>query len=125
MAATNILGYDGATVVLTGGSSGMGAAATQILSDLGAHVHVVDLNPPSAPHESFHPTDLSNPDQVSETASRLHDLGPIDFYFSCAGISHTLGAMKCMLVNYIGARQLLDATLPALADGAGIAIIAS
>jgi NAD(P)-dependent dehydrogenase (short-subunit alcohol dehydrogenase family) len=30
-----------------------------------------------------------------------------------------------MAVNYIGARQLVDETLPALVDGAGIAIIAS
>jgi NAD(P)-dependent dehydrogenase (short-subunit alcohol dehydrogenase family) len=119
------LGYEGKTVVLTGGSSGMGAAATQILKDLGARVHVVDMQAPTAAHDSFHATDLADPDQVSETASRLRDLGPIDFYFSCAGISHTLGAMPCMLVNYVGARQLLDETLPALADGAGIAIISS
>jgi NAD(P)-dependent dehydrogenase (short-subunit alcohol dehydrogenase family) len=125
MADADVLGYADKTVVLTGGSSGMGAAAAQILSDLGARVHVVDVNPPSVLHESFHATDLSDPDQVMETAKHLHELGPIDFYFSCAGISHTFGPMQCMLVNYIGARQLLEECLPVLADGAGIAIIAS
>ncbi len=125
MTSIDVLGYTGKTVVLTGGSSGMGAAATQILGDLGARVHVVDLQAPTAPHASFHATDLADPDQVSATAARLRELGPIDFYFSCAGVSHTLGAMPCMLINYVGARQLIDETLPAIADGAGIAIIAS
>jgi NAD(P)-dependent dehydrogenase (short-subunit alcohol dehydrogenase family) len=125
MTTIDVLGYTGKTVVLTGGSSGMGSAATQILSDLGAQVHVVDMQPPTAPHMSFHATDLADPDEVSATAGRLRELGPIDSYFSCAGISHTLGAMPCMLVNYIGARQLIDEVLPAIADGAGIAIISS
>jgi NAD(P)-dependent dehydrogenase (short-subunit alcohol dehydrogenase family) len=125
MTDIDVLGYTGATVVLTGGSSGMGGAATQILSDLGAHVHVVDMQPPTAPHASFHRADLSEPAQVSDTAAQLRELGEIDFYFSCAGISHTLGAMRCMLVNYVGARQLLDEVLPSLADGAGIASISS
>jgi NAD(P)-dependent dehydrogenase (short-subunit alcohol dehydrogenase family) len=119
------LGYAAKTVVLTGGSSGMGEAATRILSELGANVHVVDMNTPTVPHASFLATDLSDPGQVSSTAAQLHDVGPIDFYFSCAGIAHTFGPMQCMLVNYIGARQLIDETLPAFADGAGIAIIAS
>jgi NAD(P)-dependent dehydrogenase (short-subunit alcohol dehydrogenase family) len=125
MITIDALGYTDKTVALTGGASGMGAAATQILSDLGAHVHVVDLQPPTVPHASFHATDLSDPEQVSATAAHLRELGPIDFYFSCAGISHTLGPMPCMLVNYIGARQLLDEVLPALRAGAGIAIISS
>src|SRR5262245_58441260 len=125
MATMDALGYAGRTAVLTGGSSGMGEAATRILGELGAKVHVVDVNPPSVPHASLHPTDLADPDQVSATAGRLRELGPIDFYFSCAGVGHTLGPLTCMLVNYVGARQLIDEVLPALADGAGIAIIAS
>lgn len=119
------LGYRDTTVVVTGGSSGMGAATVQILSDLGARVHVVDVNAPKVPHAEFYETDISDPAQVSKTAAALRDLGSIDFYFSCAGIGHTFGPMKCMLVNYVGARQLIDETLPAIVDGAGIAIISS
>ncbi len=119
------LGYRGTTVVLTGGSSGMGAASVRILSDLGARVHVVDVNEPAVPHAAFYRTDLADPGQVSATAETLRALGTIDFYFSCAGISHAFGPLACMLVNYVGARQLIDETLPAIADGAGIAIISS
>jgi NAD(P)-dependent dehydrogenase (short-subunit alcohol dehydrogenase family) len=40
-------------------------------------------------------------------------------------VPHTLGAMKCMLINYIGTRQLTEGVLPAMEDRGGIAIIAS
>jgi NAD(P)-dependent dehydrogenase (short-subunit alcohol dehydrogenase family) len=120
------LGYEGKNVVVTGGSSGMGDATVRILSErLGALVHVVDVQEPTAPHAGFYATDISDPEQVSATASRLWDIGPIDRFFSCAGVSHTLGPLTCMLVNYVGARQLIEETLPAIADGGGIAIIAS
>src|SRR5262245_54193101 len=101
------LGYRDTTVVVTGGSSGMGEATTRILGDLGARVHVVDIQAPAVPHTAYYETDLSDPAQVSATAARLRELEPIHFWFSCAGISHTFGPLKCMLVNYVGARQLV------------------
>ena len=119
------LGYRDTTVVVTGGSSGMGDATARILGDLGAQVHIVDMQAPSVPHAAYYETDVSDPQQVSATAAALREAGPIQFWFSCAGISHTFGPLKCMLVNYVGARQLIDETLPAIEDGAGIAIIAS
>jgi len=119
------LGYGGTTVVVTGGSSGMGDATVRILGELGAEVHVVDVQAPAAPHAGYHETDIGDPAGVAATADALRGLGRIDSYFSCAGISHTFGPLQCMLVNYVGARQLLERTLPVIADGAGIAIIAS
>lgn len=120
------LGYRGKTVVVTGAASGMGQATARILGELGARVHVVDMNEPSIPHETFHRTDLTQPDQVSKTAAALRDIAPIHFLFSCAGVPpHTVGPMVCMKVNYIGTRQLIDEVMPAIEDGGGIAIIAS
>ncbi len=119
------LGYRGTTCVVTGGSSGMGEAVVRILGDLGATVHVVDIQPPKAPHAAYYPTDLAQPDQVAATADKLGAL-EIDFLFPCAGIPpHTLGAQHCMLVNYVGTRQFVEALLPAVKDGGGIAIISS
>ena len=119
------LGYRRKTAVVTGGSSGMGDATVRVLDRLGARVHVVDVHKPTAAHAEFYETDIADPARVSATAARLREIGSIDFYFSCAGISHTLGPLACMLVNYVGARQLIEQTLPAIADGGGIAIIAS
>lgn len=119
------LGYGDAMAVVTGGSSGMGEATGRLLGELGAQVHVIDLNEPSYPHAGFHRCDLADPSQVSATAASLRGIGPIRFYFSCAGISHTFGPLMCMLVNYVGARQLFDEALPAMTDGGSVAIIAS
>jgi NAD(P)-dependent dehydrogenase (short-subunit alcohol dehydrogenase family) len=119
------LGYRDATVVVTGSFSGMGQATARILGELGAKIHCVDLKKPALAHERFYATDLSKPEEVTATVARLRAIGPIHYLFNCAGISHELGALPCMLVNYIGTRQLTEGVLPAVVDGGGIAIIAS
>lgn len=119
------LGYRGKTVVVTGGASGMGEATARILGELGAQVHVVDMNAPKIPHARFYATDLTQPEQVSATAAALREIGPIDFVFACAGVPQKAGVMTCMLVNYIGTRQFIEEILPAVVDRGGIAIISS
>ena len=119
------LGYRDTTVVVTGCASGMGEAAARILGELGAKVHAVDVAVPTIPYEAYYPTDLTDLDQVDATAAALRGIGPIDFFFGCAGVPHTLGSMTCMMVNYVGGRHLIDSVLPALRDGAGIAVISS
>ena len=120
------LGYRGKTVVLTGAASGMGEAAAELLGELGARVHIVDVQQPKVAHESFHRCDLSNFAQVRATAAALKAIAPIHFLFPCAGIPpHALGALQCMKVNYIGTRLFVEQVLPSIADGGGIALIAS
>jgi len=120
------LGYRGRTVVVTGGSSGMGEAVVRILGELDAQVHVVDIQPPRIACAGFHPCDLSDFAQVRATAASLQALAPIDFVFPCAGLPpHVKGALYCMRVNYIGTRLFVEELLPAVADGGGIALISS
>lgn len=120
------LGYSGKTVVVTGGSSGMGEQAARILGELGAKVHIVDIQQPKVAATSFHQCDLSDFDQVRATARALHAVGPIHFVFPCAGLPPMVkGPMYCMRVNYIGTRLFVEELLPAVADGAGIALISS
>src|SRR5208283_680589 len=105
--------------------SGMGEATARILGELGARVHAIDLKRPAIPHEHFLQTDLSQPEQVRATAAALREIGPIQYYFSCAGVPPVLGALRCMLINYVGARQLIEEVLASIVDGGGIGIISS
>lgn len=120
------LGYKDKTIVVTGGASGMGEQVARILGELGAKVHIVDIQAPKVPHASFRQCDLSDFDQVRATAAGLTDVGPIDFVFPCAGLPpHIKGPMYCMRVNYIGTRLFVESLLPSVRDGAGIALISS
>jgi NAD(P)-dependent dehydrogenase (short-subunit alcohol dehydrogenase family) len=120
------LGYRGKTVVVTGGSSGMGEATVRILGELGAQVHIVDIQTPKVAHASFHQCDLSDFAAVRATAEALKAIAPIHFLFPCAGLPpHIKGALYCMRVNYIGTRLFVESVLPSLANGAGIALISS
>jgi NAD(P)-dependent dehydrogenase (short-subunit alcohol dehydrogenase family) len=120
------LGYAGKTVVVTGGSSGMGEATARILGELGAKVHIVDIVQPKIACESFSQCDLSDFAAVRATAAALQKLAPIHFVFPCAGLPPLVkGPMYAMKVNYIGTRLFVEELLPAVADGAGIALISS
>ncbi len=126
MTSLDGLGYRGKTVVVTGAASGMGEAVARILGELGAKVHIVDIQVPKVACESSHLCDLSDFAAVRATAKALAALAPIDFLFPCAGLPpHIKGSLYCMRVNYIGTRLFTEELLPALADGAGIALISS
>jgi NAD(P)-dependent dehydrogenase (short-subunit alcohol dehydrogenase family) len=45
----DVLGYQGKQVVITGAASGMGAAAAQLLVDLGAQVYALDISDVKVP----------------------------------------------------------------------------
>ncbi len=120
------LGYRGTTVVLTGGASGMGEAATRILGELGASVHVADIAEPKVEHAGFVHMDLSDASSVEQAAKALEEAGAIDFLFPLAGIPpHTFGPLHCMMVNYAGTRQFTELMLPRVRDGGTIGLIAS
>jgi NAD(P)-dependent dehydrogenase (short-subunit alcohol dehydrogenase family) len=120
------LGYRGETAVVTGGASGMGAAVVRLLGEMGAKVHIVDIQQPAAPHESFVKCDLSNFADVRRAVAALRASAPIRYLFPCAGIPpHTQGALQCMKVNYIGTRYLIECLVPAIAHGGSIALISS
>jgi len=120
------LGYNGKTCVVTGGASGMGEQVAWILGELGAAVHIVDIREPKVSCASFHACDLSDFAAVRATAENLQSLAPIHFLFPCAGLPAMIkGPLYCMKVNYIGTRLFVERLLPALEDGASIALISS
>ena len=120
------LGYSGKTCVVTGGASGMGEQVARILGELGAKVYIVDIAQPKVTNAGFYPCDLSDFDAVRATAEALKALAPIHFLFPCAGLPPMVkGPAYCMRVTYIGTRLFVESLLPALENGAGIALISS
>ena len=59
----DVLGYAGKRVIVSGAASGMGAATAELLVELGAEVHAIDIKKPDVSGlASFTETDLREPD---------------------------------------------------------------
>lgn len=82
----------------SGGSSGIGFAAAEILASKGASVHILDRNPPSATeswppvtsplseHITFHKCDITD---WKNLRGIFANVGKLDYVFANAGISET------------------------------------
>jgi len=117
------LQYDQKRVVVTGAASGMGAACAAILTDLGAEVHAVDINPGATGVAAFHQCDLGNLAAIDATVAEIG--GPVDSLFNCAGLPTTAPSQKIMLVNFVGHRALTEALVPHMPRGSSIGFISS
>src|SRR5215211_1801723 len=87
---------DASTILITGGSSGLGAACTQMLADRGAQVIVADVAPPQdeVPAEIADRVLFTRTDVTSEADMRAAILagekrfGPLRGAVACAGVLH-------------------------------------
>jgi NAD(P)-dependent dehydrogenase (short-subunit alcohol dehydrogenase family) len=120
----DVLGYDGASVVVTGAASGMGAATAQILVDLGARVTALDIKPTAVPVARSLEVDLRDRAAI-ETAAAAID-SPVDGLFSCAGLpGPPFSELDTMKVNFVGARHLAEQLVPKMRAGSAISAISS
>lgn len=120
----DILGYAGKTVVITGAATGMGAAATQVLLDLGAEVHALDVKPIGASVKQAIAVDLRDAASIDAAVARLplH----VDRLFNCAGLpGPPFSNLDTTLVNFVGLRHLTEAVLPRIPEGGAVASITS
>lgn len=87
------MNIDGASVVVTGGASGLGLATAKRLLDHGAHVVIADL-PTSAgesvaakfgPRAQFSPADVRSTDDVTAALDLAAEAGPVRAVVHCAG----------------------------------------
>jgi NAD(P)-dependent dehydrogenase (short-subunit alcohol dehydrogenase family) len=120
----DVLGYAGKRVIVTGAASGMGAATAEILVELGAEVHAVDVKAPvTAGLASYTECDLRRPEQIDAAVDRIGRV--VNMLFNCAGLPNTFPDLDVMLVNFCGLRHLTERVIPKMVPGGAIACIAS
>jgi NAD(P)-dependent dehydrogenase (short-subunit alcohol dehydrogenase family) len=120
----DVLRYGGKRVIVTGAASGMGAATAQILVDLGAEVHALDIKKPDvAGLASFTECDLRDPAQIDDAVRRIGKV--VNALFNCAGLPNTFPGLDVMLVNFCGLRHVTEAVVSGMIPGSAIASIAS
>lgn len=120
---SDILGYKGKRVIVSGCFSGMGEATAKLLLELGAEVHGLDFRDSSQPLASFTNVDLRDPASIEAAVAGIG--GKVDALFNCAGLPQSFPPLDVMKVNFIGLRHLTEQVLPLMGPGGAIASIAS
>ncbi len=125
----DLLNYKGKVCVVTGAASGMGAAATKILNELGAEVYALDINEPTIPVKKFIKINLGNEGSINSAVAQLPE--KIDKIFSFAGVAGRIYGDKkftpveIVTINFIGPRHLIESLIPRMGEGGSITMIAS
>ena len=125
-AFTDSADYSGRRVVVTGCSSGIGAALVAPLTELGAEVVGLDVREPddAAGPAEFHPVDLSDPASVDGAVAAIG--GPVDRLFNVAGVSSGIrDPLRVATINFLGTRYLTESLIPAMPPGSAIASVSS
>ncbi len=122
---SDILGYRGKRVIVTGCFSGMGEATAKMLLDLGAEVHGFDYKACTLPLASFTTVDLRDPASIEAGVAAVG--GKIDGLFNCAGLpgGGAFNPIDTMKVNFIGTRHLTEQVITHMGEGGAIVSIAS
>lgn len=122
---SDVLGYKGKRVIVSGCFSGMGEATAKMLVDLGAEVHGFDFKESSVPMASFTRIDLRDPATIEAAVAKVG--GKVDALFNCAGLPGGGGfpPMDTMKVNFLGTRHLTEQVIPLMSEKGAIVSIAS
>jgi NAD(P)-dependent dehydrogenase (short-subunit alcohol dehydrogenase family) len=122
---SDLLGYKGKRVIVSGCFSGMGEATAKALIELGAEVHGLDFKPSTLPLASFNQIDLRDPASIEAGVAAIG--GKVDALFNCAGLpgSGAFPALDTFKVNFVGTRHLTETVLPLMGQGGAIVSIAS
>ena len=115
------------TILITGGSSGLGAATAEAVAQAGGRPVVLDRVPPSADYDR-EVVDLADRRGTEDAVRSVSDrVGGIDGVVSCAGID-SCGRLedvdadewdRVVLVNLLGTAAVVRASMPYLLDRQG------
>lgn len=117
------MSHAGKTYVLTGVSSGVGAAVAADLAARGAAVIGIDRVEPKASLSAFHRCDLTRRVEIDAAVAAIE--GPIDGLVNIAGVPGSVPVETVAKVNYLALRRLTDALLPRIRDFGAVVNIAS
>lgn len=122
---TDILGYKGKRVIVSGCFSGMGEATAKILLSLGAEVHGFDYKDVDLPLASFNKVDLRDAASIEAGVAAVG--GKIDALFNCAGLPGGGGfpPLDTFKVNFAGTRHVTECVLGHMGAGGAIISISS
>jgi 2-keto-3-deoxy-L-fuconate dehydrogenase len=125
--------FSGRRAIVTGGSSGIGAAIVRGLLEGGASVAAIDLAAHSERHDHLMTfvADVSDEDAVTRAVDEIFHAGPVDLLFNVAGIGSTTSAPDTPVetwdrvfgVNARGTFLLCRAVIPAMRAHGGGSIV--
>lgn len=125
--------FDGLSVLVTGGNSGIGLAAAEELASRGARVAILDRNEPSRQSEFVQVVaDLADHDGVVDACAQAADaLGGVDVLVNNAGTASRGTAQdasdgewgRVLDINVVGLARVTRAVLPYLLESPQAAIV--
>ena len=115
--------HSGKTYILTGVSSGVGAAVAADLSARGARIIGIDRVQPNVAITAFHGCNLTDPAQIDTVVAAIAE--PINGLVNIAGVPGSLPVETVAKVNYLAVRRLTEALLPRLTDFGAVVNVAS
>ena len=110
-------------IIVTGASTGIGAATTARLLAAGRTVISLDVKAPPPGVAAHHHCDLNDPASIEATAAKLD--GSYASLLNIAGVPGTVPSGVVVGVNILGLRQLTEALFERIEDGGTIVNVAS
>lgn len=109
--------------LITGISSGIGAATARLFREQGVEILGLDRNDPTVEVDSFYKVDLGDPQQIDEVVRKLPD--GFNYVCNIAGVPPTADKQTVLRVNFFGLRDFTTAIAPNLSENASIVSVAS
>jgi NAD(P)-dependent dehydrogenase (short-subunit alcohol dehydrogenase family) len=118
-----MLGYEGKTVLVVGGATGMGGAAAKAAAELGARVIVWDVKQVDFPVAASAKVDLRDRASVEAAVGAVD--GAVHALLCCAGVSDGMAGLP--QINWISQKTIAETLIErgVLSRGAAIGMISS